>query len=162
MIKILALSDTHINQTDQRLPDQVIEEASKVDMIFHTGDFTGKDAYDYINSLNKLVAVRGNMDDYYIGGILPIKHSLVIEGVRIGLIHSSGSYDQAVWRARSAFESVEMILFGHTHYPFNERIGDVLMFNPGSSTEPRNAPFPSFGIIEIDSGNFTSRIIPLL
>jgi len=44
----------------------------------------------------------------------------------------------------------DMVLFGHTHKPFNQNIDDVLFFNPGSPTNPRNTPDKTYGIIDID------------
>jgi hypothetical protein len=41
-------------------------------------------------------------------------------------------------------------VFGHSHLPLVEFFGGRLLLNPGSPTEPRKAPFPSFAILKID------------
>ena len=40
-------------------------------------------------------------------------------------------------------------LFGHTHVPFQERIGDILILNPGSCSRPRNYSDKSCVILTI-------------
>lgn len=41
-------------------------------------------------------------------------------------------------------------VFGHTHAPFSERMGNVLLFNPGSAGESRNRGRRSVGILHCD------------
>jgi hypothetical protein len=44
----------------------------------------------------------------------------------------------------------DIIVFGHTHRPFNEKVSDKLFFNPGSPTDKRLEKNYTFGIIEIE------------
>ena len=63
---------------------------------------------------------------------------------------------------RREFDAVDVIVFGHSHYPTREIIDGVLMFNPGSPTDRRFTPRRSFGIIEVDDdASIDAKIIEL-
>jgi putative phosphoesterase len=65
---------------------------------------------------------------------------------------------------RDSFKSEcpDIIIFGHSHHPFNELISGVLYFNPGSPTDMVYSEARSFGIIEInDHGVIEGKIIDL-
>jgi putative phosphoesterase len=46
--------------------------------------------------------------------------------------------------------NADICLYGHTHAPLITRQDGVLIMNPGSVSRPRSAPFPSYGVIEIE------------
>ena len=61
------LSDTHVPQRTNNVPDVVIEDFKNrdVDYVFHMGDFTSLKVYKKLLEIfgsDKVVAVRGNMD----------------------------------------------------------------------------------------------------
>ena len=62
---------------------------------------------------------------------------------------------------RKEFKQVDVIIFGHSHIPCNERIDGVLFFNPGSPTDKIFAPYNSYGMIEITGKNINARIIKI-
>ena len=82
---------------------------------------------------------------------LPLKKIITTGNKKIGLIHGNGSSGTTMERARKAFEGekVDCVVFGHSHRPFNEIIDGMLMFNPGSCTDPRREPRPSCGILHV-------------
>ena len=131
------------------------------DMIFHAGDFTGIRILETLEKYSNVIAVHGNMDSFDISSVLPKTQVIEVDGVSIGLTHSSGSIDSAIHNARDSFQNADLIVFGHIHYPVRTRLRGVEMFNPGSPTERRAAPFRSFGIIETDNGRFKTRIVQL-
>jgi len=53
-------------------------------------------------------------------------------------------------RMRKEFEGVDVIVFGHSHKPFNQIINGILMFNPGSPTDKIFTNTNSFGILELN------------
>ena len=66
-ILIGLLSDTHVPQRTNNLPDVVLDDFKKrnVDFVFHMGDFTTFEVYNKLIDTfgeDKVVAVRGNMD----------------------------------------------------------------------------------------------------
>jgi len=44
------------------------------------------------------------------------------------------------------------VVFGHSHEPYNNVQRGVLLFNPGSPTERRRQPRPSYGFLTIENG----------
>ena len=43
--------------------------------------------------------------------------------------------------------SVSLVIFGHTHKPYMEKDGDMILFNPGATEDGR------YGIIILENGN---------
>jgi putative phosphoesterase len=54
---------------------------------------------------------------------------------------------------------VDVVIFGHSHWPVNETINNVLYFNPGSPNDVVRAPYCSYGIINIDAGKISAKIV---
>jgi putative phosphoesterase len=140
-MKIGVLSDSHVASFDQ-LNGKIITALAEVDLIVHAGDFVTKDVLDGLKQMGQVRAVRGNMDSDEIKEILPEKEMLEIEGRKIGIIHGWGSPYGIDERVGNAFRGVDIIIYGHSHYPQNETKNGVLFFNPGQA---RN----SFGILDI-------------
>ncbi|HDZ77334.1 MAG TPA: metallophosphoesterase, partial [Candidatus Omnitrophica bacterium] len=56
--------------------------------------------------------------------------------------------------------NIDVIVFGHSHRPFNEKRGETLFFNPGSPTDTFFSPYNSCGILKINN-NIHAEIIKL-
>ena len=143
-MKIGVLSDTHADSFAQ-LPDKILATLTEVDLIIHAGDFVAKDVLEGLKQLGEIKAVWGNMDSDEIKRILPEKELLEIEGKKIGIIHGWGSPHGIDERVGNVFSGVDIIIYGHSHYPQNETKNGVFFFNPGQA---RN----SFGILTIGAG----------
>ncbi|MCK7482134.1 MAG: metallophosphoesterase family protein, partial [Candidatus Moduliflexus flocculans] len=53
------------------------------------------------------------------------------------------------------------LVFGHSHVPMCQWHDGLLFFNPGSTTDRRGTTYESVGVLEIDNGMISGRIIPL-
>ncbi len=148
-IVVAAISDTHIPDKARSLPAVLVDQLRKVDLILHAGDFTGAATMDFISTLATTEAVQGNVDDTYLKASLPRTRIVEVGGFRIGLIHGDGPGSSTLERARRAFSGVDCIVFGHSHSPFQQVHDGVLMLNPGSPTDKRRAPRPSYGLLRI-------------
>jgi putative phosphoesterase len=140
-VKIGVLSDTHVTAFAE-IPSQIVQTLAGVDLIIHTGDFVVRDVLEGLKRLGEVKAVRGNMDSGELKRILPEKEVMVIEGKKVGIIHGWGAPDGIDERVRGMFEDVDIIVYGHSHYPQNELKRGVLFFNPGRARD-------SFGILTI-------------
>ena len=149
-MKVGVISDTHIPVAVQALPPEVFDIFKDVDLILHAGDIVTFSVLEELKAVAPVVAVAGNMDESEIQQVLPPKKVLDIGGFRIGLIH--GKFRLAVQqeRIRKEFDSVDLIVYGHSHTPFWGRVGDVLFLNPGSPTDKRHAPYKSIGILHVE------------
>ncbi|MFC1592928.1 metallophosphoesterase family protein [Candidatus Omnitrophota bacterium] len=153
-MKIGVISDTHIPLQTKQVPAQILEAFKSVDMILHAGDLVKLTVLDQLRSVCKDVrAVCGNMDLGDVSNYLPKKDIITVGKFKIGITHGTGSPARLIESVSGVFQNdnVNIIIFGHSHYPMNEKRGGILYFNPGSATDTIFAPFKSYGIIEINS-----------
>lgn len=150
-MKIGVVSDTHIEDLGGGL---VFFDAlcrgpfAEVDHILHAGDIVHPDLVHCFTS-KPMTAVRGNCDEPAAG--LPVQRVVELGGCRIGMVHGQGGPDGIVAYVLDCFsgEEVDVIVFGHSHEPLCRQQGGTLLFNPGSATDRRYAPFHSVGILEL-------------
>ncbi len=159
-MRIGVLSDTHIPVAADKLPDKIIKEFKQCDLIVHAGDIVELFVIEELNKLAETKAVHGNMDSREVKQSLPEKIILNVAGKKIGIIHGNGPGFKVPKNAKKAFrKKLDIIIFGHSHIPYNEKLDSTLMFNPGSATDNVFGGSCSFGIIEIDGDNIQSKII---
>jgi hypothetical protein len=142
-MRIGVLSDSHVASFDQ-LHSKILAALADVDLIVHAGDFVAKDVLDGLKRMGEVRAVRGNMDSDELKALLPEKELLEIEGRTLGIIHGWGSPYGIDDRVGSVLSGVDIIIYGHSHYPHNETKNGVFFFNPGPARS-------SFGILTIDA-----------
>ncbi len=158
-MKIGVVSDTH----SLLIPPEVINGLNKTDMIIHAGDFCAKQDVETFRRLKDFKGVSGNMDGTEVRKLLPRREILTIDGVTIGIFHGEGSREKILDAVRNAFkdQKLDVIVFGHSHQPFNQMVDGTLYFNPGSPNDMVSAPYCSYGILEIQSGKVTGKIVKL-
>lgn len=151
MVKIGVISDTHIPLRAVALPSIVFSAFADVELILHAGDLIEESVLTELAAFKPVKAVCGNCDPFELELKLP--HSTIIEinGYRIGLTHGHSGSQQlpTLLRALSRFDRVDLVVFGHSHAPYNELVNGVRLFNPGSATDRRKEPRCSIGIIEL-------------
>lgn len=158
-MRILVTGDTH----GHPLPAELLAAAARAELILHTGDVLAASALASLRALAPLRAVAGNCDPPDLG--LPAREVLDLAGHRVGLTHGHlGRGRTTTDRALAAFGAgqVEAVVFGHSHQPLVERRSGVLLVNPGSPTERRRAPRPSFAWLHAaDGGPLRAEVVPL-
>mgnify|MGYP001616581224 FL=1 len=160
-MKIIVLSDTHIPERAKDIPEEVYAQIKGADLLIHAGDITSLEFFKKLSKLKKEIkAVQGNMDEPALKDILPAKQLIKIAGFSIGIIHGWGSPFGLIEAAEKEFqkEKPNIIIFGHSHKPFNEYRGKTLFFNPGSPTDKIFSPINSYGIITIN-GKIEAKIV---
>ena len=158
-MKIGVVADTHSHP----LPKEMLERFKEVDFIIHAGDFCAVETLEELKKIKEVKAVYGNMDDEAIRKIFPRKQIVAVKGLALGIFHGEGPAQAVLQRVRKEFqhEKVDIVIFGHSHNPFSEKIENVLYFNPGSPNDPIYAPYCSFGIVEINDEGTNSRIVKI-
>jgi len=165
MPHVVVLADTHIRRgSARRLPDAAYAHLEQADVILHAGDILVPEVLDELGGFAPVHAVLGNNDAELLG-ILPETRSLEIDGVRIAMIHDSGPATGRAGRMRRQFPDADVVVFGHSHIPWDDAgVDGQLLFNPGSPTERRSQPHRTLGTLDIDperrqdGGRVISRI----
>lgn len=150
-MRIGVISDTHLSARVHKLPDALIAGLQGVELILHAGDWVSEHVVGLVEEIAPCEAVAGNNDGADIIERFGKKKIITVGGFRIGLIHGDGYRKTTEERAREAFreETPDIVIFGHSHIPYQQFIDGMLMFNPGSPTDKRRQPRYSYGIIEL-------------
>jgi len=145
------LSDTHIPNRAKSIPKEIFHGFANVDMIIHAGDICEEYVLDELELIAPVKAVLGNTDGWDLHKKIPRKQILDVKGYKIGIIHGDGDEGSILQRVLDAFkgDKVDCIVFGHSHRAFNSLSGDILLFNPGSSTDKRLSKYFSYGLLQI-------------
>jgi putative phosphoesterase len=158
-VQVAVLADTHLRSGLDRLPPAARDVLGDADLILHAGDVVSRAALDELSELGPLHAVLGN-NDHELVGILPRTVSIEIGGVRIGMVHDSGARAGRAGRMRRLFPDADVVVFGHSHIPWNEEgVDGQLLFNPGSATQRRRQPVCTVGRLELGGGRVLARRI---
>jgi hypothetical protein len=152
-MKVLVISDTHGKIEHVK---QLLEEWSKKEVthVIHCGDYIkdGKVLREYNKSL-QFTCVPGNCD-FRLFGV--DKDAIVeIQGVKFFITHGDyhhvkEGYEELFIDAKSL--EVDIALCGHSHIPYYEQKENIVLFNPGSISYPRDGKSPSYGVVEIVNG----------
>ena len=151
-MKIGVVSDTHIPDRCEHIPQAILNAFKQVDLIVHAGDIVNLEAIDELKAVcPKIIAVAGNMDSQAVVKKFPVKEIFEILGFKIGLMHGSGAPVNLMELLKDAFKSDKpnIIIFGHSHKAVNKFEDGILFFNPGSATDCL-AEEASYGLIEIN------------
>ena len=135
-MKIAIVSDTHNNTANfKKAIDWIKKE--KIQLILHCGDISSQETIDEAREIfgedNEIKFVRGNAD---FGLNLPEKLEIEVEG--------SPSPEASARRRKIAFchfpnnakkmaqsGKYNAVFYGHTHRPWDEKVGEAHMINPG-------------------------------
>ena len=160
--KIGVISDTHVPHF-KKLPEAIWEQFGEVELIIHAGDLSVLSVLDELETIAPVVAVQGNVEEDEVMLKLPIKREIVVGHCRIGIVHILGDSHNRARVARQEFPTARVVVFGHSHIPWNEDVNGQLLFNPGSATDRRRQPRCSIGLLHVDddTGNARGEIIRL-
>lgn len=162
MTKVAVLADTHTRGMTRTVPMGAWPYLESSDHILHAGDVCDAALLDELKSLAPVTAVAGNCDGHDVRDWGATGEAAVeIDGVAIGMVHDSGPTRGRWERMRARFPSARVVVFGHSHMPVNDDGDGLLLFNPGSPTWKRKAPFPSMGLLWIDNGEVEGEIFPV-
>ena len=160
MTHVVVLADTHIRRnSSRRLPDAVYTHLEAADLVLHAGDVLVADVLDELSGFAPVHAVLGNNDAELVG-VLPETRLLDVDAVRIGMVHDSGPAKGRAARLRRRFPDADLVVFGHSHIPWDqEGLDGQVLFNPGSPTERRSQPDRTVGTLDLDRGRIVARAL---
>ncbi|PTU56830.1 hypothetical protein SAMN04487781_3501 [Cellulosimicrobium cellulans] len=152
--RLLLLSDTHVPVRARALPDQVWRAVDDADVVVHAGDWVSANLLDALEAhAARLVGVAGNNDGPDLHARLPEVARTTVEGLRLAVVHETGGKDGRERRADAAFPDVDVLVFGHSHIPWDTTSpGGLRLLNPGSPTDRRRQPVGTFLTAVVDDG----------
>lgn len=139
---MLLLADTHLPKRAKDLPPQVWEAVEAADVVVHAGDWVEVDLLDELEARSaRLVACWGNNDGPALRARLPEVGRAEIDGVRLAVVHETGGRQGREARCAAAYPDVDLLVFGHSHIPWDTTADTGLrLLNPGSPTDRRRQP----------------------
>jgi putative phosphoesterase len=140
--RLLLLADTHLPKRARDLPAQVWDAVEQADVVVHAGDWVDVALLDELEArATRLVGVHGNNDHGVLRERLPEVARVELDGVRIGVVHETGQAKGREERMAQAFPDLDVLVFGHSHIPWDTTAGSGLrLLNPGSPTDRRRQP----------------------
>lgn len=145
------------------MPAAVAHQLSGVDAILHAGDVCTPDVLDELAAFAPVHVVLGNNDGPEVAAWgAPEKLEIDLDGLHVAMIHDSGSKDGRAGRMRRLFPDADLVVFGHSHIPWDTEHAGQRLFNPGSPTDKRRQPRGTMGQLVIDDGVLVSvELVPV-
>ncbi|MEN3300586.1 metallophosphoesterase [Pseudonocardia sp.] len=161
MTRLLLMSDTHVPVRAKDLPAPLWEAVDAADVVVHAGDWMAVELLDALQArAARLVAVWGNNDGDALRARLPEVAYAEIDGVRLAVTHETGAAQGREKRCAARFPDVDVLVFGHSHIPWDSTAENGLrLLNPGSPTDRRRQPTHTWMTAEIRDGALTDVVL---
>jgi len=156
-LRLLLLADTHVPLRARDLPPPVWEAVDGVDVVIHAGDWVGVGLLERLSArAARLVAVHGNNDAPELRRRLPEVARADLGGVRVAVVHETGSAAGRERRCAERFPDADVLVFGHSHIPWDTTApGGLRLLNPGSPTDRRRQPACTYLTAAATAGRLT-------
>ncbi|MFF8314603.1 metallophosphoesterase family protein [Streptomyces lydicus] len=157
-MRLLLLSDTHLPKRAKALPPQLLDELPRADVVVHAGDWVDTATLDLLEArARRLIGVYGNNDGPELRARLPEIAYAELDGVRLGVVHETGPAQGRERRCAERFPDLDVLVFGHSHIPWDSLADDRLrLLNPGSPTDRRRQPYCTYMTAEVRGGRLTA------
>ena len=154
MPTLLIISDTHLPVRAKDLPGPVWEAVDEADVVLHAGDWVAEALLDDLEArARRLVGVFGNNDGPALRARLPEVARVELAGLRVAVVHETGGKERREQRCAARFPDSDLLVFGHSHIPWDTTApGGLRLLNPGSPTDRRAQPHATFLTATVDSG----------
>jgi hypothetical protein len=141
-VRLLLIADTHVPKRARDLPPEVWAAVAEADVVVHAGDWIGVEFLDRLQAASqRLIGVYGNNDGEDIRARLPETVHETLEGLRVSVVHETGGAKRREERADRRFPGTDLLIFGHSHIPWDSTTpGGMRLLNPGSPTDRRAQP----------------------
>ena len=153
-LRLVLTADTHLPRRARDLPDPLWAAIDAADVVVHAGDWVTVDLLDALEArAARLVGVHGNNDVPALRARLPEVARMDLGGVRFAVVHETGAATGRERRCAAAFPDVDVLVFGHSHIPWDTTAANGLrLLNPGSPTDRRRQPHGTYVTAVADGG----------
>ena len=160
-LALTLLADTHLPRRARDLPAPVWDAVAAADVVLHAGDWVDVALLDLLEARSRrLVGVVGNNDHGELRERLPEVARVDLEGVRFAVVHETGAAAGREARCAAAYPDVDVLVFGHSHIPWDSvaPVG-LRLLNPGSPTDRRRQPHCTYLTAVVDDGQLRDVVL---
>ncbi|MEU6389560.1 metallophosphoesterase [Streptomyces sp. NPDC046939] len=156
-MRLLLMSDTHLPKRAKVLPEELVRQMDRADVVVHAGDWVDAATLDLLESRSRrLIGVYGNNDGPELRARLPEVARAELGGLRFGVVHETGAAQGRERRCAARFPDLDVLVFGHSHIPWDTTApGGLRLLNPGSPTDRRRQPFCTYMTVVADGRELT-------
>ncbi|MFF5505629.1 metallophosphoesterase family protein [Streptomyces roseolus] len=160
-VRLLLVSDTHVPLRARRLPDELLRETDRADVVLHAGDWVDAATLDLLERrAPRLIGVFGNNDGPDLRARLPEVARAELGGLRFGVVHETGPARGREARCAALYPDLDVLVFGHSHIPWDsEAPGGLRLLNPGSPTDRRRQPHRTFMTCVVADGTLDELVL---
>jgi putative phosphoesterase len=153
-VLVVVMSDTHLPRRARDLPAELWAAVDAADAVVHAGDWVAEELLDRLAARTpRLVGVYGNNDGPGLRARLPEVARAELGGVRFAVVHDSGPARRREERCAAAFPGADVLVFGHSHIPWDSVApGGLRLLNPGSPTDRRRQPHHTYLTLRAEGG----------
>ena len=160
-MRLLLTADTHVPKRARDLPAELWQAIDEADVVVHAGDWVHEDLLDAMQArAARLIGVFGNNDGPALRARLPEVARAELSGIRLAVVHETGPAAGRELRCASRFPDCDVLVFGHSHIPWDTVApGGLRLLNPGSPTDRRRQPHCSYLTVRVAAGQFTDIVL---
>jgi putative phosphoesterase len=152
-VRLVLMADTHVPKRARDLPERLWRAVDEADVVVHAGDWVDVPLLDRLEQrAARLIGVYGNNDGPPLRARLPEVAHAELDGVRLAVVHETGAAAGREARCARRFPDVDVLVFGHSHIPWDTTTAGLRLLNPGSPTDRRRQPYATFMTAAIDGG----------
>jgi putative phosphoesterase len=166
---LLLLADTHVPARARDLPEPVWAAVDAADLVVHAGDWVATGLLDALEEHlagtgGSLLAVAGNNDGPDLHARLPEVARADVDGLALAVVHETGPARGREQRCAERFADADVLVFGHSHIPWDSTAarpggGALRLLNPGSPTDRRRQPHPTYLTARADAGRLHDVVL---
>jgi putative phosphoesterase len=158
---LLLMADTHLPKRARDLPAPLWAAVEEADVVVHAGDWVHVGLLDELERRAARVAgVFGNNDGVDLRRRLPEVARMVLGGVRFAVVHETGPARGREERCARAFPDTDVLVFGHSHIPWDTTAATGLrLLNPGSPTDRRRQPWCTYLTARLANGALVDVVL---
>jgi putative phosphoesterase len=163
-MRLLLLADTHVPKRARDLPEQVWAAVDAADVVVHAGDWVDVSLLDALEKrAGRLVGVWGNNDGPLLRARLPEVARVDLDGLAMAVTHETGGRAGRERRCAQRFPDVDVLVFGHSHIPWDTSADNGLrLLNPGSPTDRRRQPVCTYLTATVRRGRLVDvELVPV-
>lgn len=148
VFRIGIISDTH-----GLLRPDAVRHLAGADHIVHAGDIGRADIIEELSRIAPVTAIRGNADTGECALRYDETEFVRLAGASVYVLH-----DLKTLLIDPAARGIDIVIYGHSHVPKIEKVGDVMYLNPGSAGRRRFKLPITLATVDITA----NEILPLI